>query len=389
MASTSGFYLPTSPAAPAQVLNTDEAVAEWLASPGFRAFWGWIQRRCERIRGKEIRSGSTEGCTPAIQHLMLILDSLMSWVEEVPTQPQSSQRFGNLAFRSYIKLVEERLPALLQSVDLPPYLANQILPLLIQSSAFGHATRLDYGTGHELAFVLALWCCVASGWVGSGEGGEDEEDELILRVFAHYLNLTTVLQMQYRLEPAGSHGVWGLDDYCFFPYLFGSAQLLGSDLTPPRSLALAQASTPSVVPTLIPLSPSTPLTDMFTLSLYRLTLFKSGAAFSEHSPLLYSLCQMPNWYKPHSGLRKMFLGEVVGKKVVVQGLWIGGWLWGEDVPVDKSSGGENKEGEEKRVQGEGQAATGAPWAAVGRVDGRRGVLESTRSTWSSPTIPRR
>jgi serine/threonine-protein phosphatase 2A activator len=128
---------------------------------------------------------------------------------------------------------------------------------------------------------------------------------------------------------------------------------------------------------------------MFTLSLYRLTLFKSGAAFSEHSPLLYSLCQMPNWYKPHSGLRKMFLGEVVGKKVVVQGLWIGGWLWGEDVPVEKSSGSETKKGEEKQGQGEGQAATGAPWAAFGRVDGRRGVLESTRSAWSSTTIPRR
>lgn len=89
-------------------------------------------------------------------------------------------------------LTNQRLPALLQSVDLPQYLANQILPLLIQSSAFGHATRLDYGTGHELAFVLALWCCVASGWVGSGEGGEDEEDELLLRVFAQYIRLPSL-----------------------------------------------------------------------------------------------------------------------------------------------------------------------------------------------------
>lgn len=38
---------------------------------------------------------------------MGMLDALMSWIEEVPPQPQSSQRFGNLAFRTYISLVEQ------------------------------------------------------------------------------------------------------------------------------------------------------------------------------------------------------------------------------------------------------------------------------------------
>lgn len=36
-----------------------------------------------------------------------MLDNLIAWIEEVPPQPQKVQRFGNLAFREYIALVEE------------------------------------------------------------------------------------------------------------------------------------------------------------------------------------------------------------------------------------------------------------------------------------------
>ncbi|ORY25088.1 protein phosphatase type 2A regulator [Naematelia encephala] len=349
---SSHVHLPSHPAAPAPILVTESIVAQWPTTPGFKGFWGWIKQRCDRIRGREILLGPPSASYKAVPHLMNILERIEEWIEEIPLQAQSSQRFGNLAFRNFIKLVEERLPSLLNSVPLPPRLSEQILPLLLQSHAFGHPVRLDYGTGHEFAFLLALWCCVVSGFVE----GEEEEDELVLRVFPRfildhrYLEVVTALQKKFRLEPAGSHGVWGLDDFCFFPYLFGAAQLLDSPISPAQCLQNALSA---------PSSEPRQFKDLYTLSLYRITLFKKGAAFSEHSPLLHQLSTFPDWKKPFGGLQKMFLGEVAGKRVVVQGLWIGGWCWGENMPVVKERPGGAAESGMRTGTGE---ATKAPWA---------------------------
>lgn len=84
---------------------------------------------------------------------------------------------------------------------------------------------MDYGTGHETSFMLFLMCLVYLRFVPHEP---PVERQLVLGVFVQYVKLCWRLQDVYKLEPAGSHGVWGLDDYSFLTYVFGSAQLQGA-----------------------------------------------------------------------------------------------------------------------------------------------------------------
>lgn len=101
-----------------------------------------------------------------------------------------------------------------------------LTPYLIAS--FGSFTRMDYGTGHETAFGIFMLCLSR---IRFFQPEPDEDRALVFSVFLRYVRLCWRLQDIYRLEPAGSHGVWGLDDYSFLGYIFGSAQLRGPSLS--------------------------------------------------------------------------------------------------------------------------------------------------------------
>lgn len=74
--------------------------------------------------------------------------------------------------------------------------------------SFGSNERLDYGTGHELNFVVFLFCLFKMGILLA-----EDLKAAVNCVFNKYMELMRLIQLNYVLEPAGSHGVWGLDDY--------------------------------------------------------------------------------------------------------------------------------------------------------------------------------
>ncbi|KAG0237680.1 hypothetical protein BGW41_008345 [Actinomortierella wolfii] len=239
-----------------------------------------------------------------LQKILALLDKLDSWIALVPPK-KDPQRFGNLAFRDYVRMLEEKAEAIQQEMlplELHPALV-EITPYLTQS--MGHGTRIDYGSGHELAFVAWLCCLEMIGFLH-----HDDHSAIVLRVFVRYLDLVRKLQRTYQLEPAGSHGVWGLDDYQFLPYLWGSAQLRDHPRLKP--IAIMQ---PQLVEDLAP--------DYLYFAAIRYIHQTKRGPFHEHSPVLFEISGVPGWPKVNTGMIKMYKAEVLNKFPVVQHLLFG------------------------------------------------------------------
>ncbi|KAL7275647.1 Serine/threonine-protein phosphatase 2A activator 1 [Rhizina undulata] len=267
--------------------------------------------------------------SPEVQGVVSLIRDLESLIEAAP--PDSGpRRFGNVAFRKWHALVEDKvcsglldkhLPArvLVQSVS-GTSAKDELVPYLLGS--FGSAQRLDYGTGHELSFAAFL-CTI---WVLGGFTSGRDELGLVLRAFDAYFHLIRKLVLTYTLEPAGSHGVWGLDDHFFLPYIFGSAQLT---TFPPTNSPTDEQNEAFKKLSQFDIPKPGDVTKSAVVEKERERNLYFGAIgfiydvkkgpFWEHSPILYDISGVQGgWGKINKGMVKMYKAEVLGKFPVVQ-----------------------------------------------------------------------
>lgn len=117
------------------------------------------------------------------------------------------------------------------------------------------------------------------------------------------------LILTYTLEPAGSHGVWGLDDHSFLPYIFGSSQycpaITSGDAMPVEG-SLAGAPKPGDIA-------KKPIVDrerkhnMYFSAVGFINDVKTGP-FWEHSPILFDISGVPSgWGKINKVRRSLML----------------------------------------------------------------------------------
>lgn len=326
-----------------------------------------------------------------------VLTKLNKLIDETPPL-EGPRRFGNLACRAWHDKAIEGIEEILKEDLILPGYADYVKELKFYLlNSFGSQIRLDYGTGHELAFLAFLG--------GLFDYGVLEYDSItgpqILVLFAKYYDLVRRLILVYNLEPAGSHGVWGLDDHFHLIYILGAAQYNPStphsvlESSQPLGVANLPRVTKSTVvnpPVTHPGTATTPQvshiltttsinsfkgSNMYVNAIAFIFKIKLGP-FNEHSPILYDIhVNVSLWSKVLQGLLKMYEVEVLGKFPVVQHFWFGTALYpwrdlqsGKDLPVNQI---EEQDEDGGFLNGRGVnttrtnvSMTGAPWANTAR-----------------------
>lgn len=251
-----------------------------------------------------------------VQGLMAVLDHLDRLITETPPA-QGPRRFGNLECRKWHDKVTSSLDDTLKTHLYPFYKGDDASGFFSEAkyylaNAFGLKMRLDYGTGHELLFMAFVGALVRHHVI---------EWSLILAaevvsIYARYFDVARRLILVYNLEPAGLHGVWGLDDHFHLMYILGAAEFVDNRSAPPVSLVL-----------LLQVISRFRLTNLYVNAVGFIHTIKLGP-FNEHLPIVYDIHNTVTlWSKVLQGLVRMYEAEVINKFPVVQHFWFGGELY--------------------------------------------------------------
>ncbi|OKL61212.1 Serine/threonine-protein phosphatase 2A activator 1 [Talaromyces atroroseus] len=320
-----------------------------------------------------------------VRRIQLLLSRLESIIDEAPPDT-GPRRFGNISFRKWYQILESRVAELFDEALGSDFHETSTNTSAKEATArteltayflgsFGSAQRLDYGTGHELSFLAFLGCLWKLGAFPDADPGVEERG-IVLGIIEPYLELIRSLIKTYNLEPAGTHGVWGLDDHSFAPYIFGSAQyspaIHESDETPTEGSLLGVPSPTQITKDNIVQKERK--TNMYFSAIGFIYDVKKGP-FWEHSPMLYDISGVKEgWGKINKGMIKMYNAEVLSKFPVVQHFPFGSlFSWDRDpnaISPPRTMHSLSRQQQTNALTGQASvasqaASTHAPWSQPG------------------------
>ncbi|KZF23667.1 Phosphotyrosyl phosphatase activator [Xylona heveae TC161] len=277
----------------------------FLQSSTYELLLAFVFNLSDSVRDTSRSTVEKQPLVPEVERILGVLDSVEEVINKCPPEEQGGSRFGNPGFRVFLDALHDELQGWHRKLGIEdPAAIEEVSTYLLHS--FGNRTRIDYGSGHELNFIVWQLCLYRVGLLP-----ESTLPDLALRVFPRYLRLMRQIQTTYYLEPAGSHGVWGLDDYQFLPFLIGASQLLHHPYIRPMSIHQ------SIV-----------IEEYGKDYLYLdqvgfVNSVKNVEGLRWHSPMLDDISAAKNWGKVEGGMRRMFVAEVLKKLPVMQHFMFG------------------------------------------------------------------
>ncbi|KAL6944945.1 Serine/threonine-protein phosphatase 2A activator 2 [Hanseniaspora vineae] len=290
-------------------LLTVQDMELWKESATYHELLAFIEKLAHSVAGCE-NNQYTLPISDNVEKTCKILDEIVAIFDSHPVlKDKETTRFGKLEFRDFYDEIGEKGKQLI-SKEFVTLSSDQVEELSVYLlNSFGDRQRIDYGSGHELNFL-----CFLFGLYRLNVLTENDYTNTVLKIFISYLHLMRLLEKEYWLEPAGSHGVWGLDDYHFLPFLFGAFQLSTHKHLKPKSIHNEE------------------VVEMFA---NRYLYFgciafingvKTTASLRWHSPMLDDISGVKSWSKVSEGMIKMYKAEVLGKLPIMQHFFFGTFL---------------------------------------------------------------
>lgn len=316
-------------------INDDKDATHFRSqSPAYQNILTYVEVLCELIKGSgnEVLNHNYEIKHEVFKKCAEFLSKLEKCCDETDlnaTKSTATLRFGHVAFRDWFDMMANLTKEFVYN-ELAPSQDSQLMGELCTylTESFGNKMRIDYGTGHELNFIIFTMGLLYLTEEDLPKLGESEctlsKDTLrqyvsrngwdILALFAHrYLRLCRRLQIKFRLEPAGSRGVYNMDDFQFLPFLFGAAQLNGVKyISCKKFYEFDQVDMFK--------------SDYIFFEAVDFILSNKRGPFNEHSYTLWGFTSLNSWETVLNRIKYKFTDDILGPFPIIQHLLFGKYI---------------------------------------------------------------